>query len=580
MRLQSAALNAAANAMVITDRAGLIEWVNPAFSELTGYTAAEAVGKNPRDLVKSDQHDQAFYKNLWDTILSGQVWRGEIINRRKDGSLYTEEQTITPLRDPQGEISHFIAVKQDITERKRAEEEIRQRAQLSALGAAVGLALADSDTLAHALQRCAEALVTHLGAAFARIWTLNEREGVLELQASAGLYTHLNGPHGKVPLGQFKIGRIARDRKPHLTNTVIGDPEVSDQEWARREGMVAFAGHPLIVDGRVVGVMALFARHALSDAVISALASVADHIALGIERHRSAEALRTAEERMRFALESADVGIWDMDYTTGVLRWSETLEAQYGLQPGTFGGTFEAFVERIHPDDRASVLETVGKAMKSGADFSIQNRSIWPDGTVRWLSGAGRILLGEHGEPVRGVGISLDVTERRTLEEQYQQAQKMEAVGRLAGGVAHDFNNLLTVILGYCELLLADLEPDDPRQADIAEIQKAGTRAAGLTRQLLAFSRKQIIEPTLLDLNVVVADMRAMLGRLIGEDVKVVLGLRPELALGQGRSRAGGADRHEPRGERAGRHAERRHVDDRDRQRRARRALREDAPRR
>ena len=102
----------------------------------------------------------------------------------------------------------------------------------------------------------------------------------------------------------------------------------------------------------------------------------------------------------------------------------------------------------------------------------------------------------------------------------------MEAIGRLAGGVAHDFNNLLTVILGYCELLLADLDPDDPRQADIAEIQKAGARAAGLTRQLLAFSRKQIIEPTLLDLNAVVADMRAMLGRLIGEDVKVVLAPR------------------------------------------------------
>ena len=156
----------------------------------------------------------------------------------------------------------------------------------------------------------------------------------------------------------------------------------------------------------------------------------------------------------------------------------------------------------------------------------------------------------------------------------------MEAIGRLAGGVAHDFNNLLTVILGFCELLLADLDPDDPRQADIAEIQKAGTRAAGLTRQLLAFSRKEIIEPTLLDLNVIVADMRAMLGRLIGEDVKVVLGLRPRAGAREGRSRAGGADRPEPRGERAGRHAERRHVDDRDRQRRARRARREDAPRR
>ena len=149
---------------------------------------------------------------------------------------------------------------------------------------------------------------------------------------------------------------------------------------------------------------------------------------------------------------------------------------------------------------------------------------------MRWLSGAGRILLGEHGEPLRGVGISLDVTERRALEEQYQQAQKMEAIGQLAGGVAHDFNNLLTVILGYCELLLEDLDPADPCHADVAEIQKAGVRAAGLTRQLLAFSRKQIIEPTLLDLNVVVADMRAMLRRLIGEDVNDRAGPRPELA--------------------------------------------------
>ncbi len=381
--------------------------------------------------------------------------------------------------------------------------------------------------LDQALQQCAEVLVTHLGAAFARIWTLNERDGVLELQASAGLYTRLDGPHGKVPLGQCKIGRIARDRTPHSTNAVIGDPEVDDQDWARRERMVAFAGQPLTVDGRVVGVMALFARHGLSDDALAGLASVADHIALGIERHGSAAALRTAEDRMRFALEAASVGIWDMDYTTGILRWSGTLEAQYGLRPGTFGGTFEAFVECIHPDDRRSVLETIQRAMKSGGDFSLLNRTIWPDGTLRWLSGAGRIHLGDHGEPVRGVGISLDVTERRALEEQYQQAQKMEAIGRLAGGVAHDFNNLLTVILGYCELLLADGDQDDPRQADIAEIQRAGTRAAALTRQLLAFSRKQIIEPIRLDLNEVVNGMRVMLGRLIKEDVTVVLALQP-----------------------------------------------------
>jgi two-component system, cell cycle sensor histidine kinase and response regulator CckA len=249
------------------------------------------------------------------------------------------------------------------------------------------------------------------------------------------------------------------------------------------------------------------------------------------ERAHALEEVRTAEERMRFALQSAGVGIWDMDYRTGLLRWSPTLESHYGLPRSTFAGTFAAFVERIHPDDRSSVVETLENAKRIGDDFSIPHRSVWPDGTVRWLSGAGRIHLGENGEPARGVGISLDVTERRTLEEQYQQAQKMEALGRLAGGVAHDFNNLLTVMLGYCDLVLDDLGPDDPRQADMTEIKRAGASATGLTRQLLAFSRKEIIDPTLLDLNVVVGDMRAMLSRLIEEDVKVVLGVAPELAF-------------------------------------------------
>src|SRR6185295_4512280 len=202
------------------------------------------------------------------------------------------------------------------------------------------------------------------------------------------------------------------------------------------------------------------------------------------------EALRATEERMRFALQNANVGIWDLDYATGVARWSEILESQFGLRPGTFGGTFQAFVDLVHPDDREFVLETVKKAIKSGEDFSYAHRAILPDGTIRWLSGAGRILLGEGGQPVRGVGVYQDITERRTLQAQNEQLQKMEAVGRLAGGVAHDFNNLLTVILGFCELLLTGLGSDDPRHADIAEIQKAGARGAGLTRQLRSEERR------------------------------------------------------------------------------------------
>jgi two-component system cell cycle sensor histidine kinase/response regulator CckA len=249
------------------------------------------------------------------------------------------------------------------------------------------------------------------------------------------------------------------------------------------------------------------------------------------ERNRATEALRVAEERMRFALESADIGIWDMDYSTGKLRWSAQLEAHYGYSPGTFPGTVEAFTEGIHPADRAGVVESVERAMKTGSDFTLEHRVCWRDGTVRWLTGAGRIQLGSNGKPMRGVGISMDVTARRTLETQYQQAQKMEAIGRLAGGVAHDFNNLLTTILGYCELILGTLAPSDPLRADVSEIQRAGMSAAALTRQLLAFSRKQIIEPTLLDLNTVIESMLGMVGRLLGEDIEVAIHLAPAPSL-------------------------------------------------
>ena len=243
------------------------------------------------------------------------------------------------------------------------------------------------------------------------------------------------------------------------------------------------------------------------------------------ERNRAVEAVRAAEERTRFALESAEVGIWDLDFRTGAVRWSEILEAQHGLEPGTFDGTYDAFLALVHPDDRAQVRQTVETAARRGGDFSVQHRIVRPDGVQRWVAGTGHVLLGPDGAAARAVGISLDVTARHQLEAQFQQAQKMEAVGRLAGGVAHDFNNLLTAILGYCELVLDDLRPEDPLRFEISEIQTAGRQAAGLTRQLLAFSRKQIIEPTLLDVNEVVRALQSLLRRLIGEDIEIAVAL-------------------------------------------------------
>ncbi len=245
------------------------------------------------------------------------------------------------------------------------------------------------------------------------------------------------------------------------------------------------------------------------------------------ERQRAAERLRESEERIRFALRSANVGIWDMEPATGTAQWSEILEAQYGLEPGTFEGNFGAFLERIHPDDRSSVEATVEKAMTSGGDFAVEHRAIRPDGTVRTLNNIGHVYLGEHGAS-RAVGISIDITDRRRLEEQFRHSQKMEAVGRLAGGVAHDFNNLLTVILGYSDVLLQGVEPG-PMSEAAQEIGRAGDRAAALTRQLLAFSRKQTLIPEVLDMGGVIGDLSTMVKRLIGEEIDVRVVVSPGL---------------------------------------------------
>ena len=359
IRLRTRALEAAANAVMITDTLGNIRWVNPAFTALTGYAASEVIGRSP-SLLKSGKQDEAHYQRLWATITAGQVWSGQLVNRRKDGRLYTEEMTITPVRSEEGAITHFVAIKQDVTQRQEAEA-------------------------------------------------------------------------------------------------------------ARRE---------------------------------------------------SEERFRLQTETLQALLENIPVAVTFFDATGKLLFANRETERLLGWTAAEARET--DLVAACYPDpaDRKVVRDFVCAAAGVWKDFRTRTR----DGrTIDTAWASVRLSDGTL------VGVGQDLSERRRLESEYRQAQKMEAIGRLAGGVAHDFNNLLGVIIGYGELLKKRL-PRTPQLLKYTDdILQAGQRAAGLTRQLLAFSRKQVLEPKVVDLNQVIPDIAKMIRRLIGEDIEMVVNLAPDL---------------------------------------------------
>jgi PAS domain S-box-containing protein len=237
------------------------------------------------------------------------------------------------------------------------------------------------------------------------------------------------------------------------------------------------------------------------------------------EQKLAEEKLAQSELNLKRGQAVSHVGSWNLDKRKNELTWSDETYRMFGVPLGT-PLNLQIFLEKVHPEDRERVHETWQAALRGGP-YDIEHRIV-VDNNTRWVRERAEVEFDASGNPVSAIGTAQDITEQKQLEAQLMESQKLEAIGRLAGGVAHDFNNIMSIIMGYAEVAQEKLLPEDPLAGEIEGIRDAAERASGLTRQLLAFSRRQMLRTRVLNLNDVLKDVSSMLGRLIGENIELV----------------------------------------------------------
>lgn len=254
-------------------------------------------------------------------------------------------------------------------------------------------------------------------------------------------------------------------------------------------------------------------------------------LAEGVRRQQAlADQALLLGRRLAEAQGVANLGYWEIDSTSGEVFWSDEMYRLAGLEVGIKPPPTERFLAAVHPDDRQRMQDVARAALRDLSEFTEQYRITLPNLPVKTVQSKGRVIVDERGHR-KLVGTVQDVTDRVHLEAQLRRSQKMEAIGQLAGGVAHDFNNVLTVVEGYTGLLLSSQSIGDDDRTFIDEIRHAARRAGALTRQLLAFSRQQVLQPQLVDVNEAIADVEKMLRRLIGEHIEFQTNLSPSIDL-------------------------------------------------
>ncbi len=394
LNLLNTALLAAPNCIVITDARGTIEWVNPAFTRYTGYTAAEAIGQNPR-ILKSGRQPQAFYTELWRTITSGRNWQGELINRRKDGSLYAENATIAPVRDASGTIRHFVAVKLDITARKEAEEGLRE-----------------SQALYHSL-------VEHVPA------------GVFRKDA-AGRYVFVNARYCRIHGGppEHFLGRTATEVAADLEKLSSAKPEW--QEPIRQTYGGADHHKSIMESGQTIeleeewcladGSRCYFqvVKTPVFDSAGNVIGS--QGILLDItERKRASESLRQRDLELEEAQRIALLGSWRLDAATHAIAWTEGVYRMLDLDPAQPPPSYVELQKFFVPESWQRLSAAMTRTLEQGLPYELELEIIRRDGGRGWMLARGEPVRDSVGAMVGLRGVAQDITARREAERRIRE---------------------------------------------------------------------------------------------------------------------------------------------------------------
>ena len=396
-----------------------------------------------------------------------------------------------------------------------------QAAQLSIL-AAVSEVLTRTLDSEEALDEILAAFLDAAGTSLGAIY-LVDADGRLSLRAQIG-YNSADDQPGTTFFGHGEVLHLAMELGEPIGVPSARLPQDVAADLLARARVESMLITPLVSGEERLGVIVIGSANGNLGADWIAFAkAVGFQLSQTITLGRTVARLAASEQRFRDLVEGLDAIVWEADAQTWQFSFvSRRAEELLGYPIEQWLAEPAFWTNRIHPDDREQVVALCLAAVAEGRDHAFEYRIVTADGRQIWVREIVHVVPGGQGQARRLRGLTVDITEQKRLEEQFRQSQKMEAVGRLAGGVAHDFNNLLTAITGYCEILLSEHEPQHTRRGDIEQIKCAADRASALTQQLLAFSRRQTLAPRVLGLNATVAGIDKLLRRVIGEDIDLI----------------------------------------------------------